>query len=40
MYHQPAARLGGGGAPMMLEDRHLDRIRDKVQAEEAVAVGD
>ena len=33
-------RLGGGGAPMKLEDRHLDRIRDKVQAEEAVAVGD
>ena len=33
-------RLGGGGAPMKLEDRHLDRILDKVQAEETVAVAD
>jgi len=33
-------RLGGTGRSMKLEDRHVDRIRDKVQAEEPVAVAD
>ena len=33
-------RLGGGGQPMKLEDWRIDRIRDKVAAEEPVGVGD
>jgi xanthine dehydrogenase accessory factor len=33
-------RLGGTGRSLKLEDRHVDRIRDKVQAEEPVAVAD
>ena len=33
-------RLGGTGRSMKLEDRHVDRILDKVQAEEPVGVAD
>ena len=33
-------RLGGSGSPMQLEEWRIDRIAEKVKAEEAVAVGD
>jgi xanthine dehydrogenase accessory factor len=33
-------RLGGAGLPMKLEDRRLDRIREKVLAEQPVGVAD
>ena len=33
-------RLGGGGQPMKIDEWRIDRIRDKVKAEESVPVAD